>query len=532
MEKLSSVFMVVILTAFTCRLTSSLSAGELWLNQLPALIALGQPDFESDLAIASSSGMNEPWDVAIDPTSGKVFVADTNHNRILRFDSFLSLQNGVAAEAVLGQSNFTIVTSGLSDSTLSAPRGLVVDAAGRLWVADFRNHRVLRFDDASAKPNGAAADGVLGKASFTAGSAELSQVATGFPYAVAIDGEGNLFVGSSANNRVLMFSDAANLAPGAAASLVLGQEDFNSNPSATTSDGMSAPIGLTVDASGNLFVADTGNHRVLRFDAAAAKSNGADADAVLGQSGFLTADFAAGATGMNAPRAVKITSDGLLWVADTANHRLLGFPDVLLDGNGTGASFVLGQPDFNSNVAGLSQRGLNTPRGLALDSADRVYTADSNNHRILVFEKGRFQPDSLIGEKASKLKGKNLYNSSGAGQKESITSEGKEVKLTVKVENDGNVPDAFLVQTKGSSSQFRINVFMKTGGRRNISASSKSGSYTSQFVAPGSALILEHKTKPKGRFRKNRAQINSWIDASSIADGERDRVVGKIKNRP
>jgi DNA-binding beta-propeller fold protein YncE len=532
MKKLSSLRIIVLLTSLLCGVTPPASAGERWVNQMNASLVLGQADFDSDVVSPTSSGMNNPWDVAIDPTSGKVFVADTNHNRILRFASFPSLQNGADAEAVLGQVNFTTISSGLTDSKMSAPRGLVVDSDGILWVADFRNHRVLRFDDASEKTTGAAADGVLGKADFTSGDPELSQTGIGFPYTVAVDAAGNLFVGSSANNRVLMFADAANLMAGSAASLVFGQEDFDSNLAATTRDGMTTPIGLAVDDSGNLFVADSSNHRVLRFDAAATKSTGADADAVLGQPDFVTAATATGAAGMNSPRAVAITSDGLLWVADISNHRLLGFPDVLSLTDGSAASFFLGQPDFDTNVAGLSQVGLNTPRGLALDSADRLYVADTIHNRVVVFEKGRFQPDSTIGVKSPVQRGRNRYNSSGSGQTENAKTEGKEVKLTPKVENDGNVTDSYQIRSKGSSSQFRIKLFLQTGGRKNISASSKTGKFTSQLVAPGASLTLEHRTKPKGSFRQKRATIKAWIDASSATDGEKDRVVGKIKNRP
>lgn len=502
------------------------------MNGMNASLVLGQADFETAGQFPTSSGMNNPWDVAIDPTSGKVFVADTNHNRILRFASFSSLQTGGDAEAVLGQVNFTTTSSGLSDLKMWAPRGLVVDSSGILWVADFRNHRVLRFDEASEKTTGAAADGVLGKADFTSSDAELSQTAIGFPYAVAVDAGGNLFVGSSANNRVLMFADAANLMPGAAASRVFGQIDFISNTAAATRDGMNTPIGLAVDGFGNLFVADSGNHRVLRFDAASTRPNGADADAVLGQPDFITSASATGASGMHAPRAVRVTSDGLLWVADTSNHRLLGFPDARSLADGSAASFRLGQPDFDINAAGLSQGGVNTPRGIALDSADRLYVADTNNNRVLVIEKGKFQPDATIGAKSSGQRGANSYNVSGIGQTESAKTEGKEVKLIPKLENDGNVSDSYRIRSRGSSSQFRIKLFLQSGGRSNISSSTKTGSFISPELAPQTSLLLEQRIKPKGSFRQKRATIKAWIDASSVADGETDRVVGKIKNRP
>jgi sugar lactone lactonase YvrE len=98
-------------------------------------------------------------------------VADTGNNRVLRFASSSALSNGAAAEGVLGQADFTSGSQnrggGIAGNTLNAPYGIAVDEAGRLWVADLFNNRVLRFDSAASKANGADADGVLGQADFT-----------------------------------------------------------------------------------------------------------------------------------------------------------------------------------------------------------------------------------------------------------------------------------------------------------------------------------------------------------------------------
>jgi hypothetical protein len=142
-----------------------------------------------------------------------------------------------------------------------------VDASGNLYVGDAGNHRVLRFANAASLANGANADGVLGQPNFTSSGAATTQSGMYGPSGVAVDASGNLYVVDWRYNRVLRFANASSLANGANASGVLGQPNFTSGLSATTQSGMFFPFGVAVDASGNLYVGDQGDNRVLRFNA-------------------------------------------------------------------------------------------------------------------------------------------------------------------------------------------------------------------------------------------------------------------------
>src|SRR5574340_1364374 len=144
-------------------------------NMQAATLVLGQPDFVSSSFGTSQTNMKEPQDVAVDPTTGKVFVSEHWNHRVLRFANVSALQNGAAAEAVLGEPDFTSVAANLTQNGFDSPFGLTVDASGRLWVADSEHDRVLRFDNASTKANGANADGVLGQADFTTVTEATSQ---------------------------------------------------------------------------------------------------------------------------------------------------------------------------------------------------------------------------------------------------------------------------------------------------------------------------------------------------------------------
>ncbi|HEU4328251.1 MAG TPA: hypothetical protein VFS21_34255, partial [Roseiflexaceae bacterium] len=125
--------------------------------------------------------------------------------RVLRFDNAASKSDGAPADGVLGQPDFTSSTISTTQSGLYRVGAVEIDSAGRLWVADFGNARVLMFEAAATKPDGGAADLVLGQSGFTTGTPATSQEGLRSPWALTLDGDGHLWVTESSNNRVLMF---------------------------------------------------------------------------------------------------------------------------------------------------------------------------------------------------------------------------------------------------------------------------------------------------------------------------------------
>ncbi|MGB8215316.1 MAG: hypothetical protein WCE68_17340 [Anaerolineales bacterium] len=359
-------------------------------NGQAATLVLGQPNFTSSAYATTQTGMYDPYAVAVDPLTHKVFVAEYENNRVLRFASVSALSNGAPAEAVLGQTDFTSHAANATQSGMDAPIGVFVDAGGRLWVADDDNNRVLRFDHAASLPNGANASAVLGQPNFTSEIQNATQTGMDEPTNVFVDPGGRLWVADEDNNRVLRFDHAASKANGAKADGVLGQPNFTSNSYAVTRNGMWYPYGLVVDASGRLWVGDYSNNRVLRFDNAASKANGAKADGVLGQSNFTSYTSATTRNGMYGPASLAMdNATGRLYVADYENNRILVFNSAAGLPNGAAASTVLGQPDFTTGApdyGGLSATSLYEPLGIFYDPANNVlWVADVGNNRVLMY---------------------------------------------------------------------------------------------------------------------------------------------------
>ncbi|MEM9018193.1 MAG: NHL repeat-containing protein, partial [Verrucomicrobiota bacterium] len=384
--------------------STSLALAE-WQNGQNADLVLGQPDFDSSgTGTTTATIMHEPGDVAIDPTTGFVFVADTIENRVLRFASFDSLMNGDAAVGVLGQANLSSSNDpeDATASSMDSPQGIHVDSNGTLWVADTSNHRVLRFLNAStvADADGAPADLVLGQETFAGDDSGNAVDSMNGPFDVVSDGSGNVYVSDRTNNRVLRFSVLSNPSNGMDADGVLGQVDFDSrlSPNPPTAASMNRPNGVALGTNGELWVADPNNNRVLRFDTPStqADSNGADADGVLGQTLFTTATGGTDEDSLDDPRKLTVAPNGDLWVIESIQHRALRFPDAANLPNGSDATNVLGQTLLTTSAFGGGMSGLSFPTGITAVSNKTLFISDGGNNRVL-----RFTDDDTVPPVAS-----------------------------------------------------------------------------------------------------------------------------------
>ncbi len=309
------------------------------------------------------------------------------------------------ADAVLGQTDFTSNGDNQggnpSATTLSGNRGLFVDSTGRLWVADTSNNRVLSWPDADSFTNGQAADIVLGQIDFVSnqenkGNANPDATTLSGPRSVAVDANGNVYVADSGNKRILRY--APPVTSNQAAIQVFGQnDDFTT---ANQANGMNAnafnmgnPDGIAVDSSGHLYLADRFLHRVLVYLNPAGTDT--QADIVLGQIDFTKAERnqddnnpTPKQNSFSNPIGVGVDADGNVYVADEANNRVLRFEPPLLDN--MNASRVYGQADFTGGTENNPTRGAGTMFGPVYVAVDPIsgnlYVADAINNRMLEFE--------------------------------------------------------------------------------------------------------------------------------------------------
>ena len=364
------------------------------IGDAPALVlAQPGPQYTNPMGIGAK-GLNSPLGLAVDPSTGNLYVADFGDNRVVRFPSPFANPSRIEPDAVYGQPGFS-ATAGLSDSLLNQPRAVAFDYAGNLWVADSGNHRVVRFSAAVLNnPIPPPADAVIGQKDLFSGGANGGGTvsASGFdlPSGLVFDSQNNLYVSDFNNARVLRFS--APLGPSnnnSVASAVWGQSNFTTKgvPAQSSASTIAGPAGLALDNAGNLYVAVPLENRVLILPA----SSGGPAKSVIGQSDFSTRTAnnnsvpLASANGLASPYDVKVDANGNVLVADTGNNRALAFPV-----NSKSANRLWGQSDFTSNGPNQIKPGsISLPYKIAIDyssSPYAVYVSDTNNNRVLVWK--------------------------------------------------------------------------------------------------------------------------------------------------
>lgn len=446
---------VLILTLLCITLPAS---ADRFVNGQAADVVLGQPDFVSNDSGSLSNGFDNPESVAVDPNTGKVFVADSGNYRILRFSSAAAMQSGSGAEAVFGQANFlnTLKNQGGGDNalanTLSFVYQIMVDSQGRLWVADSSNNRVLGYFNASSLGSNPSADVVYGQPSFAVTSSGTTAAKMDSPAGVWVDQNDTLWVGDTDNNRVLRFASVSLKNSGDPADGVLGQTGFLSSGSDVTSTTMYSPNSVSVDSAGRLWVCDTDNNRVLRFDnpVVQADTDGSAADGVLGQQDFLSDGDGLTSRAMYEPYGVLAAADGTLWVGDYSNRRILGFASAAFLSNGAPATYVLGQADFTSIQSGPSARRMTSPINMSQGPNGSLYVADYDDNRVL-----RFTPVASPTVNFSKRKiktTKKRYNVKG-------TTSGEVTQVLYRLKRGG-------FKTAKGTRNFRFRAKLKSGKNR------------------------------------------------------------------
>lgn len=361
---------------------------------------LGQADFASGNANAgggpTASSLNEPRGLAIDRVSGRLFVADSLNHRVLSWPGAAAFTNGQAADVVFGQPDFTSNTAnqgGLTptERTLNAPKSVATDSAGRLYVADSLNIRLLRYDPPFTTNMPAVA--VFGQAgSFTTANQAsiISPTADnlGNPDGIAIDPSDRLYCADRFLSRVTIYSTPLT---STSADLVIGQPNLTTAGGNLTQTGLDHCSGVAVDAAGNLWVGDEFNNRAVLFLAPLA--NGAAAARVVGQPDFASSTANNGGisattlnySGSSATLAVDPVT-GRLYIADALNNRVLEYTDPRTDST---ADRVFGQANFTTataNTGGRSAATLQDPAGVACDAKGNLYVSDRLNHRVLRYD--------------------------------------------------------------------------------------------------------------------------------------------------
>jgi sugar lactone lactonase YvrE len=290
--------------------------------------------------------------------SGALYFAEAGRHLIRRVDlaGYITTVAGTGTQGFSGDSGLATAAE------LDSPQGLTVTATS-LYIADTHNHRIRRITLTTGVITTVAGGLTAG---FDGDSGLASAAHLNLPTALALDAAENLYFADSANHRIRKITLATGIMSTIAGDGTQGDAgDSGPAPSAS----IDSPRGLAVDAAGDVYLADTHNHRVRKITAA---------------TGIITNLAGTGAIGrtdkeLALPHGITLGPDGSVSVADTANHRIVRFNTT------TGATTTItgeGTQGFSGDNGPALQATLDSPTNVAISSTGQLTLADTGNQRV------------------------------------------------------------------------------------------------------------------------------------------------------
>ena len=314
--------------------------------------------------------------VAVDD-SGNIYVVDSSNHRIQKFDSSgtLTMMFGWGVDGGFG---FDICTnscskgiSGTGDGQFNIPEGIALDSSGNLFVTDNQNNRIQKFDSAGnfVKMFGWGVD--TGAAVFETCTSSCKAGIFGSgdgqfscPIGIDLDSSNNLYVANQCNSNIQKFDSAGNFV----------------TKFSTSGGTFNDATDVTVDSSDIIYVTDSGRNRVQIFNSTGSfvKMFGWGVDTGAAALETCTSSCQTGTRGSGDGqfedlKGLTVDASGNIYTADEDNHRIQKFDSA--------NNFVTKFGSF-----GVGDEQFNEPRGVGIDVSGNIYTADSNNHRIQKFD--------------------------------------------------------------------------------------------------------------------------------------------------
>lgn len=357
-------------SVFSC--TTILFLANIAFTQQPGTITTvagnGDRGYYGDGGLATAAALNGPYGVAVD-ASGNLYIADSRNNVIRKVTP-----DGVIT-TVAGNGSFGFSGDGgpATSATLSRPQGITVDLAGNLYVADTVNNRIRKVTSGGIISTVAGSGSVsVPYIGFSGDGGPATSASLFAPYGVAVDPSGNLYFAETGADRVRKVTTEGII------STVAGNVDF-SFPNFHFPDEAPSlwhPSGVAVQASGDIYIADTDNRRIQKvapdgvISTVAGTGNSSVSD--IGDGGPATA------ASLWYPSGVALDPQGNLYIADTGGHRVRKVTPAGVISTIAGT----GEQGFGGDGGPAERAVLGVFYGVAVDTMRNLYIADTDNNRI------------------------------------------------------------------------------------------------------------------------------------------------------
>lgn len=310
---------------------------------------------------ATQARLADPWGVAVDGI-GTLYIADWGEDRVRRVD----LDGNITTVAGTGKDGFSGDGGPATQAQLNDPVAMAVDETGSLYIADRKNNRVRKVDPEGTITTVAG----TGTRGFSGDGGPATQAQLADPSSVAVDNTGTLYIADLGNRRVRTIDADGKIATVAGT----GTERFSVDGTPATQAQLALPVGVAVDDTGTLYIADQNNNRIRRVD-----TNGTITTvAGTGTEGFSGDGGPATQAHLADPFSVAVDDTGALYVADRGNDRVRR-----VDPDGTITTVAgTGTHGFSSDGGPANKAHLAGPSGVAVDHTGALYIVDQGNRRV------------------------------------------------------------------------------------------------------------------------------------------------------
>jgi sugar lactone lactonase YvrE/predicted secreted protein len=330
--------------------------------------------YRGDGLPATSSSIFLPFGITVD-AAGNLYIADSSNDRIRKVDATTNLMSTIAGNGSVGASG----DGGLATlASVNLPSSVTIDGAGNIYFADSANNAIRKVDAFTGIITTVA--GTLGVQGYAGDGGQATAALLNNPDGIAIDGYGALYIADTGNNTVRRLDLSSGVITAFAGNHTQAYSGDGGN---ATSASLNSPWGVTVSPSGDVYIADQNNHciRKVTHQIISTISGG-------GTPGFSGDGGAGTAAVLNSPSGVVIDVAGNIYIADTGNNRVRKINAATgiittVAGNGT--------ETFSGDGGAADGAGMYGPYGLVLDGAGDLFIADVFHNRIRMISSNNAQ---------------------------------------------------------------------------------------------------------------------------------------------
>ncbi len=309
------------------------------LGNITTIAGTGSQGFSGDAGPATAATLDSPQGLALD-TANNLYIADTHNHRIRE----LNLTTGILITVAGNTPGFSGDNGLATSAQLNLPTALAFDATGALYIADTGNHRIRKLSPTTGLITTIAGTGTQG---FSGDNGPATSATIDTPTGLAVDTAGNLYLADTHNSRIRKIT----VITGTIATIAgTGSPGFSGDTEAATSATLALPHGLSLDAAGNLYLADTANHRIRRIDAITGVITTVAGD---GTQAFSGDGGPATTASLDSPTATSLSPVNLLTLSDTGNERIRQ---------------LTAQPATGATITTIAGLGATTPGALTLSA--------------------------------------------------------------------------------------------------------------------------------------------------------------------